>query len=227
MIITIDGPTASGKSTVARLLAKKLGFYYLNSGLLYRAVAYLLINHCLYKNDDLKNPDRKDLAEYVHPDKLIYEYGEDFKERILFEGENIAPLLKTSFIDKGASLVSTNKYVRELLLEVQRVAAQRFDLVAEGRDMGSVVFPEADITFFLTASVEVRAKRWREYQLQKGNEFSFEKAIEIVEDRDKRDREREISPLVIPDNAIVVDNSDLDIQETLDKFVGLVADNKK
>jgi len=227
MIISIDGPTASGKSTVARLLAKELNFYYLNTGFLYRAVAYLLINHCSYKDENLRNPDPIDLDTYLDPNRLIYDYDKDYKEQIIFDGQNITPFLKTSFIDKGASIVSTNKLVRSLLLQVQRVAAQKFDIVAEGRDIGSVVFPEADIKFYLTASVNTRAERWRSDQEQKGNKFSFDEAVNIVKDRDKRDREREISPLVIPDNAIVIDNTDLDIKQMLQKFLDFIKQQKK
>jgi len=227
MVITIDGPTASGKSTVARLIAKELGFYYLNTGYLYRAVAYLLINNCSYKDDDLRNPDPLDLERYLDPNKLIYDYDENYKERIIFDGQNITPFLKTSFIDKGASIISASKIVRELLLQVQRVAAQKFNLVAEGRDTGSVVFPEADIKIYLTASVNTRAERWRAEQIEKGNKFSFEEAVNIVKDRDKRDREREISPLVIPDNAIVVDDTNLDIRHTRKKVLELIRETKK
>jgi len=227
MVITIDGPTASGKSTVARLLAKKLGFYYLNTGYLYRAVAYLLINNCSYTDDNLKNPDPVDLEQYVDPNRLIYDYDENYKEKILFDGMDITPFLKTSFIDKSASIVSANKLVRELLLEVQRVAGKKFDLVAEGRDIGSVVFPDADVKIYLTASVNTRAERWRAEQLEKGNTFSFEEAVNIVKDRDKRDREREISPLIIPDDAIVIDDTDLDIQQTLEKVLECIREAKK
>jgi len=168
MIITIDGPTASGKSTVAKLLAKKLDFFYLNTGFLYRAVAYLLINHCAYTHEDLKNPDPLDLDEYLEPSRLIYDYDQDYIALIIFDGQNITPFLKTSFIDKGASIVSTNRRVRDLLLQVQRVAAQKYNIVAEGRDTGSVVFPEADIKIYLTADVAVRAERWQKQQAREG-----------------------------------------------------------
>jgi len=227
MVITIDGPTASGKSTIARKLAKKLEFYYLNTGYLYRAIAYLLIQNCSYKDEDLRNPDPADLQKYVDPNRLVYDYDLHSNEQIIFDGQNITPFLKNKFIDKGASIISTNKMVRELLLNVQRVAAQKFDLVAEGRDTGSVVFPNADIKIYLTASVNTRAERWRADQLEKGNTFSFDEAVNIVKDRDKRDKEREISPLIIPDNAIVIDDTNLDIDQTLDEILKLVKTTKK
>jgi len=226
MIITIDGPAASGKSSVSRKLAKKLGFYYLNTGLLYRAIAYLLINKCAYKENQLKDPDPLDLKEYVDPKRLIYDFDQDYKEQIIFDRQNITPFLKTSFIDKGASIVSTNKMVRDLLLDIQRVAAQRFNIVVDGRDTGSIVFPEADIKIFLTASVKERAERWRKQQDAIGNVFSEEEAKHIIEDRDKRDKERDIAPLIIPDNAIFLDDSKLTIDETLAKVMDFIKKTK-
>ena len=226
MIITIDGPAASGKSTVANFLAKKLGFYYINSGFLYRAIAYLLINHCLYKENNLRNPDPLDLKTYIDPNRLLYDFDQDYKVLIIFDGQNITPYLKTSFIDKGASIVSTNEMVRELLLDIQRVAAQKFNIVAEGRDLGSVVFPEADIKIYLTAALKARAKRWQKDQLEQGNVFSLEEAMNIIRDRDKRDKERKIAPLVIPDNAIVVNNSDMTIESTFKRVLELIKRTK-
>jgi len=226
MIITIDGPAASGKSTLARSLAQVLGCFYLNSGLLYRAVAYILINNCAYTLEDLSNPDPIQLQLYIDPKRLVYDYDKDFKERIFFDGQDITPFLKTSFIDKGASIVSTNEKVRDLLLDVMRVVPQKFKVVAEGRDTGTVVFPEANIKIYLTAPVAVRAKRWQEEQHKKGIVFTLKEAIEALTERDKRDSERKVAPLVIPDDAIIVDNYDMDADQTLAHVVSLLKNNK-
>lgn len=226
MIITIDGPACSGKSTIARSLAKKLGFYYLNTGLLYRAVAYILINQCAYQESKLRDPDLSDLRAYINNERLSYEYDQDGKEKILFDGQDITPFLRTSFIDEGASIVSANKTVRDLLLIVQRMASNKFDIVADGRDTGSVVFKEADIKIYLTAMDKVRAERWRSEQEKNNNIYSESEARDIINDRDKRDKEREVAPLVIPDDAIFVDNSKLGVKETLDYIIELIKQNK-
>ncbi|MCK5632854.1 (d)CMP kinase [bacterium] len=222
MIITIDGPTASGKSTVAKLLAKQLGMYYLGTGLMFRGIAYLLLKKASYTLDDFKNPDKNDILYYLDPKKFFYEYDETGKEKILFNGENITPFLKNSQIDRAASILSTNKLFRLELLKLQQTFTDKFDCVAEGRDVGSVVFPKAKFKFFLTAAVEIRAQRWKNDQEKKGNSFSLAEAIVIINERDTRDRNREVAPLVKPEGAFVIDNSDLTLQKTLDTIKNFI-----
>ena len=222
MIITIDGPTASGKSTLARAVAKKLGIYYLATGMLYRALAYLLVHHASYTKNDLRHPKIQDIETFFDPERFVYTYDAAIGEKILFDGQDITPFLKDSAIDDASSLLSANKIVRDALLKLQRMYGNMFDLVAEGRDLGSVVFPHADFKFFLTASVYVRARRWQEDQEQKGESFTFEQSKEIISERDRRDRERKIAPLVKPNDAIEVDNSDLTFEETLEQVTSIV-----
>jgi len=215
MIVTIDGPVASGKSTLGRRLAKELKLFYLYTGLFYRALTYLLINKEIYKDEDLKNPKQQDLYTYLDPELLIYRYDPEFGGTILFDGEDITPYLKTSFIDKQVSILSANKRVRLLINEIVRNIARNFDVVVDGRDAGTVVFPGADIKFFITAQPEVRAKRWRHIQEKLGEAYLPEQALTLITERDKRDENREIAPLIIPDDAIVIDNSDQDVDQTL------------
>jgi len=223
MIITIDGPTASGKSSVARALAQKLNIYYLATGMLYRAAAYVLINEAGYTKKDLENPKEEDLQIYLDPQRFRYEYDADRGETIFFDDTIITPFLKGSDIDEASSLLSAHPLVRKALLAMQHSFAQTFDLVAEGRDVGSVVFPNADHKFFLTASVEVRAKRWQADQKKKGNNFSLDEAVEKITERDTRDQNRKIAPLVKPEGATVIDNSALSFQQTLDRFTESIA----
>jgi len=227
MIVTIDGPTASGKSSVARALAKKLNIYYLATGMLYRAAAYVLIKQAGYAKKNLKNPKPEDLNVYLDPERFQYFYDSAQGEKILFDGQEVTPFLKGSDIDDASSILSANRLVRKALLDMQRSFAKKFDLVAEGRDVGSVVFPNADHKFFLTASVVVRAKRWQADQGRKGNSFSLDQAIEKISQRDERDKNREVAPLVKPSDATLIDNSDLDFQATLKRiFVSIVGPSK-
>ncbi len=225
MIITIDGPSASGKSTIGRKLAKRLGYYYVYSGLLFRALAYLLIHKRGYKEDDLRNPRAEDIEYCFDPEQFYYQFNDQFQERVFFKEIDITPHLKISFIDKMSSILSTNKRVRERIAAVQRDIARDYSVVVDGRDAGSVVFPDADIKFFLTASVEIRAERWRQEKIKIGSDYSREEAIKRISERDQRDRERELAPLIIPDNAIVVDSSQMTVDQTVEKMLSLIEIN--
>jgi len=216
MIITIDGPVASGKSTVARKLAQRLEMYYLGTGLMFRGLAYVLIEHASYDEYDLHNPKQHDLRRFLNSKIFFYDCDASCSGRILFDGQDVTSRLKNVHIDAAASILSTNKVVRQALLQVQRLCGQKCDLVAEGRDVGSVVFPNADAKFFLTASVLVRAQRWQADQKKKGNSVSLDEAINVISVRDERDSNREVAPLIKPHGAIVVDNSDCDIEKTLE-----------
>jgi len=226
MIITIDGPTASGKSTLGRLLAEELSFYYLNSGALFRAVAYLLLEKSNYTLDDMHNPKPEDIDLYLDLSRLVYKYDAKNNEQVIFDSVDIWPLLKSSLLDQAASILSTNVYLREALLKAQRIIAEKHDVVVDGRDSGSVVFPHAQVKFFLTASLEERAKRWRHLQAERGNDFTLEEAIVKVSERDKRDKERKFSPLIVPENAVNIDSSHMSINQVLDKMLEIVEQQK-
>lgn len=215
MIITIDGPAASGKSTIARMAAEHLNFYYLNSGLLYRAVTYILIHHHKYTQQTLQSVTQKDVDECTDIKRIFYAYTPQEGSTVLYDNKDITGFLKDPQIDQSVSIISPQKLVREALSQLQRAIADNHDVVVEGRDVGSVVFPDADYKFFLTASLEVRAERWRNYQAKKGNLYSLEEVKELIEHRDLSDKTREISPLVVPAQAITIDNSDLTLEETM------------
>lgn len=220
MIITIDGPTASGKSTIARLLAEKLDFYYINTGLLYRALAYLLMQQKKYTYDMLACPKPEDIEAIIDLQCLVYTYSDG--PHISFDNEDITSFLKDVSLDKAASIVSTVPFVREMLLKFQRDIAKRHNVVAEGRDTGSVVFPHADHKFYLKAKLTVRAQRWLQMQQLRGNILTLEEAIKTISERDERDSKRTIAPLTIPQGAIVLDNSDMSQEETLQTFLKII-----
>lgn len=213
MIITIDGPAGSGKSTLAKELSQKLNFYYLYTGLLYRAVAYILITE--FGQEALSKIKKDDLSFISN---FSYEY-ENGVPVVFFQGHALTENLSNLGLDQPSSIVSANKDVREALLPVQRNIAKKYDIVADGRDCGTVVFPDADYKFFLTASLEVRTNRIFQDKKRGDSGLSLEKVKQELEVRDKRDMDREFAPLIIPQDAIIVDNSNLSKEETLNKFL--------
>lgn len=219
MIITIDGPVASGKSTISRILADNLEYYYLCSGLIYRAIAYLLVDRYGYTPETLASVRIEDLMECADPQRLQYSYDGLSQERIFFDHEDITIYLKDKFIDNITSIVSVNKDVRKMVTALQRDIADNYNVVIDGRDVGSVVFPNAQLKFFVTASVAVRAERWRKDQERYNNFVSLEEAVRLITERDERDKNRTIAPLIVPKNAIVIDTSDLTIDQAVEKMM--------
>jgi len=219
MIITIDGPVASGKSTIARLVSKKYGFYYINSGLLFRALAYLLTEHCLIPVEQLVTLTYDQLIKCLDLRKFEYRYADD-KEQIIYDGENITWFLKVPEIDHAASLAGTNPEIREIILQIERKLAENHDIVIDGRDAGSVVFPNAELKVYLTASSEIRAQRWQADQEKKGNKVSLPDAINEIKRRDERDKTRLVAPLVKPEDAVIIDNSNKSMEQ-----VGVMIEN--
>lgn len=221
MIITIDGPTASGKSTIARMLAQKLGWRCLNSGLLFRAVAYILTTKFNVNPDNLSHLTTTDIEQALDPKRFIYTL--DMKGgHISFDGVDITSHLENASIDQIASKVATNEYVRERIKEEQRRVVKDLDAVVEGRDCGSVVFPKAEIKFFLTASVEIRAHRWEREQEERGVSFEKNKAQQLIKEKDERDTKRDISPLVVPAGAYIIDSSAMDQNQTVEYMLSFI-----
>lgn len=225
MIITIDGPTGSGKSSAARGLAERLNFYCLSSGFLYRALAYVLLNHFGYTKETLSNATEEDISKALDPNNFKYEMSVQSCGVVTFKGHDITGFLKSDVVSQGASIIATNELVRQKLTDLQRALAKNKDFILEGRDSGSVVFNDADVKFYLTAELGKRAERWQEVQKKRGEEITFQQAKEHIKERDTRDQEREISPLIIPKEAIVLDNSYLNQTETLDAMIDVI--NKK
>lgn len=221
MIITIDGPTASGKSTVAKMLAKKLNFTHLNSGLLYRGIAYILVHNFDYDEEKLKDPNQIDLDSIVNSGKFQYLYEND-KPKVIYDGVDITSHLKTREMDNYSSISSANPKVRESLMAIQRKVGEQSNLVAEGRDTGTKVFPSADFKVFLMASLDVRAARWQKFMADKGKIYSLDEAKSLVDERDQRDINREVAPLVKAVDGVEVDNSSIGLDETVDLIISFV-----
>lgn len=215
MIITIDGPAASGKSTIARILARNLGYYYLCSGLLYRALSYLLITERGYTLETLNELKQEDINYCFDEKRFSYQYNCEKGEHIFFDTSDITPYLKDKRIDQAASLISIHHDVRHAITHMQHFIASTHDIVIDGRDVGSVIFPHAAYKFFVTARVEIRAQRWQKDQEKYDHHVSLQDAIALITERDDRDTNRPTAPLVIPENAIIVDTSDLSIEQTI------------
>jgi cytidylate kinase len=208
-VIAIDGPSGAGKSTISRLVAERLGFQFLDTGALYRAAALHLRRKAI-------EPESHDIEilDALNGVTINFKNG-----RVFLNGEDVSEEIRTTEAGHYASVFSAKKAVRDFLLQIQRDAAIENDIVAEGRDMTTVVFPSAWKKFFLDASEEGRAKR-RYLQLkEKGMDITMDEALADVVERDKRDSSRDIAPLKKADDAIYIDTTDLDLQDVLKKVL--------
>ncbi len=220
MIITIDGPVCSGKSTIGRALAERLDAYYLYTGLLYRALAYLLMHKHGYTLTSIGNPDLSLVKMFLDPKRFAYSYDVTTGEHILFDGTDITAAIKNAGVDQAASIVSAHNKVREELNKIQRVlAAQQPRIIIDGRDAGSVVFAHAEYKFFLTADEQERAYRWQLQQASRGHTVSFDEALKSLRIRDQRDSQRAHAPLIIPSGAQIINTTGITVEEAVATMV--------
>ena len=204
--IAIDGPAGAGKSTIARRLAADLGYRYVDTGAIYRTVAYFL---------DLLGVSPKDVdgvTRYI--DELTVEivYDEDGKQHMLMNGMDVTDEIRTQDISQKASLVSAHAVVRDVLLDMQRDVSKKYNVIMDGRDIGTVVLPKATVKIFLTAAPEVRAKRRMDELIAKGQKAEFNTILKEIQQRDYQDTNRPVAPLKQAKDATLVDTSDLDIE---------------
>ena len=211
MNVAIDGPAGAGKSTIAKLCAKKMDLIYVDTGAMYRAVALYLLESGIDVND------RSAVAEKCKGAGVDIKY-EDGVQNVYLNGTNVTGRLREEAVGNTASVTSAVPEVRAQIFSLQRGLAERGGVIMDGRDIGTVVMPDADVKIYLTASSEVRAKR-RVLELEaKGEHPDFEEVKKDIEDRDHRDMTREISPLKQADDAILVDTSDMTIEEVVEKI---------
>jgi len=202
MIVAIDGPSGAGKSTLAKRVARDLGFTYLDTGSIYRALALKILRR------------RVDLTDAAALGDIVSQTEIDLTERngrlrVFLDGEDVSALIRTPEVSQMASKASALKIVRQRLLDLQRALGRRGDVVAEGRDIGTVVFPEAEVKIYLDASVEERARRRYEELRAAGREVSLAETVGEMQERDKRDSQRDIAPLCKADDAVAIDSSGL------------------
>jgi cytidylate kinase len=209
--IAIDGPAGSGKGTIAKELSKILNYHYLDSGAIYSVIALAIHNKKLEFNQEKK------IVELLKEIEISFEF-----EKTFLDGKDVSSEIREESISKLASKIAQNQELRKSLLSFQRSFAKKPGLVAEGRDMTTVVFPGADLKIYLDASVEERSKRRHKQLILKGNNVNIANLVTEITLRDKQDKERVHSPLVIDDEAHIINNDGLSVEETINKILALL-----
>ncbi len=216
IVIAIDGPAGSGKSTVAKLVAKRLGYLYVDTGAMYRSVAL----KALRLGVDVYNEAM--MSHLAQITDITLQQQSDGSVRVLVDGEDVTEAIRTPEVSEASSITSAHLGVREALTMKQKLLAEQGGVVMEGRDVQTVVAPDAEVKIFLTASLEERAKRrWIEMQ-QRGIEITYEQVLQDVLERDKRDSTRSVAPLRKAPDAVEIDTTNMTIDEVVDKIVELV-----
>lgn len=212
MIIAFDGPAGSGKSTIAKIISEKLGITYLDTGAMYRAVTLYFLENNVDFNDESQVE--------INLEKIELEFIND---KLYLNNKDVSVQIREKNVNDNVSFVSAIRIVREKMVDLQRKMSGKKSVVLDGRDIGTVVFPNADYKFYVTASVDVRARRRYEEELQKGiSNLSFDEVKKSMENRDYIDSNREVTPLRKADDAIEIDTSDMSIDEVLEKILSYI-----
>lgn len=212
--IAIDGPAGAGKSTIAKKLAKKISFIYVDTGAMYRAMGYYFIQHGIAAEDEKAIEEACGKIQVT----LAYENG---VQKVLLNGTDISDKIRQEEVGNMASATSGYPFVRAKLLDLQRDMAAQHNVIMDGRDIGTCVLPEAQLKVFLTASVEVRAKRRFDELTQKGENCDLDAIAQDIKERDERDMNREIAPLKAAEDAVMLDSSNLNIDEVVEAIYEL------
>lgn len=214
-VVTIDGPTSSGKNSVGFLLAQKLGYHYIDTGMIYRVGTYLVLK------SKIGLDDHQGITEIYKNLKIEVKPSEK-NLKIFNNGEELTSELYSKEVTDAVSPVAAIREVRQATKIIQRQLGLTGNTVMTGRDIGSEIFPTAKYKFFLTARPEVRAKRRFDQLVKKDPQVTFDAVLTSLADRDKQDSTREVSPLRVPDGAVVIDNSDINVEQTVEKIINLM-----
>ncbi len=214
--IAIDGPAGAGKSTIAKLAAKELSFIYVDTGALYRAIGL-----CAYRNN-IGSKDVDAILDMLKDIKVELAFNDKKEQIVLLNGEDVSGFIRTPEISMYASDVSAIPQVRAFLLDLQRNMAKTNNVIMDGRDIGTVVLPDAQIKIFLTASPQVRAKRRYDELIEKGMDVKFDDILNDVITRDYNDSHRDVAPLKPANDSILVDTSDLDLEQSVEKLLSIM-----
>ncbi|WP_249709277.1 (d)CMP kinase [Bacillus cereus] len=214
--IAIDGPAAAGKSTVAKVVAKKLSYVYIDTGAMYRTITYA----ALEQKVDIENEEQ--LMEVVKDVKIEFQQGEN-TQLVFLNGQDVSEVIRTPEVTNRVSIVAKHRLVREEMVRRQQELAEKGGVVMDGRDIGTHVLPDAEVKIFMLASVEERAERRHLENMNKGFDSNLEQLKEEIAQRDKLDSEREVSPLKKADDALELDTTSLSIEEVVQKIMGIVS----
>ncbi len=218
--IAIDGPAGAGKSTIAKAVARKIGFIYVDTGAMYRTMALYFLR------EGIDGHDRERVAAECPNIRVTLDYDSEGNQHIYLNGEDVSSLIRQEEVGKMASLTSAIPEVRAALLDLQRDLARTNNVLMDGRDIGTHVLPDASLKIFLTASADVRARRRYDELTEKGIPCDYDRIREDIIQRDRQDTEREISPLRQAEDAILLDSSDLSIPEVIDRVIEYFEDIK-
>ena len=230
--IAIDGPAGAGKSTIARRLAKELGFYYVDTGAIYRTVAYFFdlwgvrpktMDDAVVRNTLAPEKDIDGITRYIDELTIGIEYDDEGVQHMIMNGMDVTGDIRTPDLSQKASLVSAHAIVRDLLLDMQREMAEKHNVIMDGRDIGTVVLPKATVKIFLTATPEVRAKRRTDELIAKGQKADYNKILKDIQQRDYQDTHREIAPLKMARVSVKLDTSELDIDGVIAAMKEIIA----
>lgn len=217
--IAIDGPSGAGKSTLARAVAKRMGITYIDTGALYRAIGLYMIRA------GVEPGDAESVIKALPGVSLTMSPGSE--QKVFLSGEDVTPFIRTDEVSRAASSVSAIPEVRTFLLSLQRDIAKKQSVVMDGRDIGTVILPDADVKIFLTASAEKRAeRRWKELS-ERGEKVTYEEILLSQKQRDERDSTRKTAPAIPADDAVLFDNSDLDAEKTVDRAIEIIESGLK
>ncbi len=219
-VVTIDGPSGSGKSTVSKALALKLNYNYLDTGAMYRAFAFEVLSKGFENN-------REKYIELLKDFQIKFHYNDDGSQRVICNGKDVSDLIRTPEVSMWASTISKEKEVREKMGYLQRKMGEAGKLVAEGRDMGTIIFKDAFAKFFLFATPEVRALRRFKELLEKNISTDYEEVLEDIKRRDEQDSNRDIAPLKPADDAVLIDSSKLTVEEVVNKMYVIVMEKRQ
>ncbi len=219
--IAIDGPAGAGKSTIAKAAANALGYIYVDTGAMYRALGLFAIRNNV-------SPENKDeVKELLTKAEVTLARNEKKEQLVILNGEDVSSLIRTEQVSMAASKISAIPEVRTFLLSLQRDMAEKNNVIMDGRDIGTVVLPNANVKIFLTASAEIRAKRRFDELILKGEEVKYEDVLKDVIERDNNDMNREIAPLKPAQDSILVDTSELDLQQSIELLTKTIEENIK